>query len=428
MENVISKNNTDAWERLFEKYDIVNEINNKGYFEITAEMIKMTGREPRLMAKFDSSDDLPDIFKDNNLAILPIGRGSYIIGRFQNYQEVKIDNDINVETKYLPEYVTTIDYNNITSEAVSLNAAYTSGMIEDVIGEKVIPTISGRMGTGEFEYSIQLSNNDLFDVNVEKSQMEIDGSYEGVSKFVIIEAKNHFMKDFIIRQLFYPYKVWKKNTTKEIVPIMLIKHDNIYNFFIYSFENDNEYNSIKLQNIKRYILDEIYTPIEIIDIINIMNNLDFVEENPDVPFPQADTFEIVLDLLEKLNEHDMSNDEVKEFIQYVPRQKDYYTNAVKYLGFAKQINNNYSLTEYGKNVMNMKHKERTLEIIRAILSHKPFYIAMQQQLEKNEFDKKEIARIIDECRSELNRSTPERRTGSVVAWIKWILDITLYME
>lgn len=243
MENWITKNNK-AWNDLFEKFNIINAIETNGFFEITADQIKESGREPRLMTKFDSSENLPSIFAENNLAILPIKRGSYIIGKFQNYQSVELNNDLDVETKYLPDYISTIDYSNITSEAISLNSAYISGMIEDIVGEEVVPTIQGRMGTGEFSYQISLKDNNKFDINVQSSQMEIDGSYEGISKFVIFEAKNHYMKDFIIRQLYYPYKVWKRVTNKEIIPIMLIKHDNIFNFFIYEFLAENNYNSI----------------------------------------------------------------------------------------------------------------------------------------------------------------------------------------
>ena len=78
MENWISKNNK-AWNDLFEKFNIINAIETNGFFEITADQIKESGREPRLMTKFDSSENLPSIFAENNLAILPIKRGSYII-------------------------------------------------------------------------------------------------------------------------------------------------------------------------------------------------------------------------------------------------------------------------------------------------------------------------------------------------------------
>lgn len=427
MENWISKNN-EAWNSLFKKFDILKEINDNGFYEISADDIKLSGREPRLMTKFDSSENLPDIFKNNDLAILPVKRGTYIIGKFQNYQSINIDNNIDVETKKLPDYITTIDYKNITSEAISLNAAYISGMLEDIIGESVVPTISGRMGTGEFNYKILLNDQNTFDVNVENSQMEIDASYEGISKFVILEAKNHYMKDFIIRQLYYPYKVWKSNTNKEIIPIMLIKHDNIFNFFVYSFENENDYNSICLKEIKRYILDEPYNPIELSDIMDIMGNVEFVDEDESIPFPQANTFNIVLDLLGELNSQDMTPDDITNFLEYDPRQTNYYIDAAKYLGFVKK-DKKYTLTEYGKKIMKMNHKDRTLEILRSILSHKPFYLAMKQQIENYSFDTDEIAKSIDECRNEINKiSTARRRTSTVTAWIKWILDITTYFD
>lgn len=44
--------NDNAWESLFEKYHIVEEISRNGAFGISASQIKEF-REPRLMTKFD---------------------------------------------------------------------------------------------------------------------------------------------------------------------------------------------------------------------------------------------------------------------------------------------------------------------------------------------------------------------------------------
>ena len=427
MENWISKNNK-VWNFLFEKYNIVDEVNKNGIFEIAADQIKEAGREPRLMTKFDSSENLPKIFTDNKLAILPIRRGSYIIGRFENYQDVELNNKIDVVTKYLPDYITTIDYSNITSEAVSLNSAYVSGMIEDIVGEPVIPTIQGRMGTGEFDYQISLNDKTIFNVNVQNSQMEIDGSYEGITKFVILEAKNHYMKDFIIRQLYYPYKVWKKVTNKEIIPVMLIKHDNIFNFYIYSFTDDNNYNSINLKKIKRFILDEAYNPIEFEDIIDVMNNVKYVEETDQNPFSQANSFYRVLDLINELNSQELSPSEIAELYEFDIRQANYYLAAGQYLGFIEK-DKNYKLTDYGKRIMKMNHKNKNLEIINAILSHKPFCFALEQYIKYFDFKPNKIADIIYDYRDEINsRETAIRRSSTVIAWIKWIIELTTTIE
>ena len=72
--------NKEAWQLLFDKYNILEEINQNGYFKITAKQINEY-REARLMTKFDNSANLPELFKDNNLAILPITSNSYMIAR-----------------------------------------------------------------------------------------------------------------------------------------------------------------------------------------------------------------------------------------------------------------------------------------------------------------------------------------------------------
>ena len=40
------------------------------------------------MAKFDYSKQLPQIFKDNGLGILPIKNGEYIIGKFNLFEKI----------------------------------------------------------------------------------------------------------------------------------------------------------------------------------------------------------------------------------------------------------------------------------------------------------------------------------------------------
>ena len=416
--------NDIAWEQIFDKYNILNSINRDGYFTISACQIKEF-REPRLMTKFDSKIDLPSIFRDNHLAILPTKRGEYLIGRFQNYQDIDIDNSIDVETMYLPDYITTIDCKNINSEAVSLSSAFISGMLEDLVGEEVVPTIQGRMGTGSFDYTIKTENNMDFNVQVENSQMEIDGSYEGLTKFIIVEAKNHYMSDFIIRQLYYPYRVWRKTTNKEIIPVMLIKHDNIFNFYVYQFNSENNYNSIKLVKIRRYILGEIYQQIELEDIYEIMNTTKFVEEDLNIPFPQADSFYRVLDFINVLNDSEMRINEIAELYEFDERQGSYYSAAAKYLGFVESIKGGYKLTEAGKKLMKLDHKSKNLNIVKAIISHRPFYLALEQYLTYGDTNNKKIAEdILKESPKVNSLETASRRAQSVSSWVRWIINLT----
>ena len=72
---------SDAWQILLDKYDIKNEIESNGTFKITASQIKEV-REPRLMAKWDSSEQLPKSLKKNKINILPDSRSSYVLSDF----------------------------------------------------------------------------------------------------------------------------------------------------------------------------------------------------------------------------------------------------------------------------------------------------------------------------------------------------------
>ena len=78
----------DAWEKLFENYNILDKIDKKGYYEIKSSEIN-EHRESRLMAKFDCKNRLPKIFEENNLSILPISRSKYLISDIDVYHTLE---------------------------------------------------------------------------------------------------------------------------------------------------------------------------------------------------------------------------------------------------------------------------------------------------------------------------------------------------
>jgi len=212
----VTKNDT-AWKLLFEKFQIVENVEKNGYVEITAnDILETSGREPRLMAKFDHRKNLPKMFSDNDLSILPVTRGSYIISGFDAYKSIEpLHNEITQAS--LPEYIESINHENITSEATAINCAYVSGILADFLEDEGLkPTVSGRMSSGEFSFYIHSTSKDTsVEVNVINSQVEIDGGYEGIRQLGIIEAKNSISDDFLIRQLYYPYRLWVPKIKKK---------------------------------------------------------------------------------------------------------------------------------------------------------------------------------------------------------------------
>ena len=146
------------------------------------------------------------------------------------------------------------------------------------------------MSSKEFDFSINnKTNKSKININVRNSQMEIDAGYEGIEKILLIEAKNAIPDDFLIRQLYYPYRRWSKKINKEIVPIFFTYSNGIYSLYQYNFEDLLNYNSAILVKNTHY---RIHQTKEITkeDVLDISQNIK-INDEPEVPFPQADTFE-----------------------------------------------------------------------------------------------------------------------------------------
>lgn len=148
----MKKTVAQLWEEIFTDYNILNEIKENGYFKITADQIRVY-KEPRLMAKFDFSKQLPKVFKENDLGILPIRNGEYVIGKFNLFETIKNTKyeEINIKKVELPSFIETIDPDNIYSESNALNVASLSGMFKDAFGEELYETIQGKMRTNTFD-------------------------------------------------------------------------------------------------------------------------------------------------------------------------------------------------------------------------------------------------------------------------------------
>lgn len=212
-----SKNDL-AWESIFVELEILEKIEQDGFFQISSAQINKH-REARLLTKFDHAVQLPKIFQKNKLSIQPIFRGGYLIGTFDSYFKLPKKHLPDIIYIGFPFQTETVNPNNIHSESSAILCASLSEMIDDVVGEKTKFTVFGRMSTGKFSYQIENTvNNKTQTVNVKNSQCEIDRGFEGESKFAIIEAKCESVDDFIIRQLYYPYRLWKSKTSKEVIP------------------------------------------------------------------------------------------------------------------------------------------------------------------------------------------------------------------
>lgn len=415
-----------SWGKLFDKYNIIKEINSNGYFRITAAQINEF-RESRLMAKFDHKANLPPLFTENNFSILPISRGSYIISTFDAYHDITpVANEIlQID---LNNSFETIDPRNLYSESAALHCAHLSGMIDSVLEDETSYTLSGRMSTLDFSYKIRIGDDKYFEISVDNSQCEIDGGFEGANKVALIEAKNFLPSDFIIRQLFYPYRLWKQKLNKAVIPVFLAYSNDVFRFFIYHFDDDNVYNSIRLVGQKNFMIAEEEVTLD--DICCAFKTAQMAQEPIDVPFPQADSFTRIIDLLGLLYNDDLTKEEITTNYDFDPRQTDYYTNAIIYLGLACKFKNNgeiiYTLSNRGRQILSQRHKTKHLALVRQILRHRIFYESLKVCLNKGDLpSKKEVLGIMTSYppNNVGADSTFRRRSSTVIGWIDWILKL-----
>lgn len=417
-----------AWESLFKEYEILSRINAAGEYIISASQIKKY-REPRLMAKFDHSINLPRIFAENNLTILPISRGDYVISHFSAYQPFDV-LDGSVAKASLPKNLQSLDPNNISSETIAINCALASGILSDFLNEDLLfPTVAGRMGSGQFDFTIyNTRTKGVSNVHVNNSQIEIDAALEGVHSLSLLEAKRDLSDDFLVRQLYYPYRVWHSRVTKKVRPIFLVYSNGVFSLYEYAFQDPSSYDSLVLVKQKNYSIED--TMIELSDLQNVASHTQIVRE-PSISFPQANRFERVINLCELLSSQPLSREQVTEKYAFDIRQTNYYTDAARYLGVVEKHYEEgrkpiYALSEWGNRIMCLPFKKRQLAFCKAILQHRPFKLTFERCMEKGAVpETEEIVKIMQE--SDLYKvestNTYARRASTISGWINWMLGI-----
>ena len=248
----------ESWKKIFDYYKISNHNFDTKPYELSATQIKEScqkfkktaEKEVRLLCKQDTREERPNVFKDKdrNLFLLPVKNGLYNIIKGEGYVDIpSIQGDP-------VSYESTLDFPLDTSkignsEMQHLDYAYATGLIKHFVeDETLVLTVRGRKRTPEFSFNVGKHK-----INVSGVQTEVDAGYEGKDKLVLIESKNTNVTNTIIRQLFYPFHQWSQHTQKKIVTLFFHKSkDDIYSIWQFVFKDPQDYNSIKLKEMKKF--------------------------------------------------------------------------------------------------------------------------------------------------------------------------------
>lgn len=243
-----------AWQAIFERYNIYQHNFEIEPFLLTAQQIKdatkhfvVTGqREVRILCKQDTRESRPLVFQKNELFILPIKNGEYVLVKGEGYVDLP---HINKTTQI---YASKLNFHPVTStvgnsEMQFLDFAYAVSLIRTFMNdESLVLTIRGRKYTPKFSFLVGGQT-----IKVESVQTEVDAGYEGQNQVVLIEAKGGRAANTIIRQLYYPFRQWtehlkENNVFKPVYTIFFEKIDNEYLLWQFQFSQEDDYNSIEL--------------------------------------------------------------------------------------------------------------------------------------------------------------------------------------
>ena len=355
--------NDEAWSKIFERLHLLPEIEKHGFVYVNADDIKKASdmREPRLLAKQDTKNSRPEVFKQNKLSILPVENGKYIIFRDDSvrtyYPLEKILADVPTEeyqpTKDYREYQS-LDVRNLSSESQAIDFANLVFLLKTFTGEKELNlTIRGRQRSEKFSIKIPGVNHTA---EVNGVQIEVDAGFESPEKIYIFEAKLGRIEDFNIRQLYYPFKDWSSQSCKEIIPLFFVYTNGL--FYILEFRFDDEYGKLECIRSKCYTVNE---PVKL--EINLQQLLEEIhlEPEPDVPYPQANDLDKVVDIVTNFKSAGLSNKPaIAEFFDFDERQGDYYANAGYYLGLLKRVpdSTEFELTREGEYIAKSENRSR----------------------------------------------------------------------
>lgn len=395
-----------AWEDVFQAKQFDTSLDTHS---ITASDIKtITGEEPRLMAKMDSSNDVPPIFKRYGYFLLPVSRKEYVIVRGKGFHNLESLNPVKNFESRVKFNLTTAQRGK--SEMQYLDYSHIAGVIEDVIDRGTLySSIRGREGSGSFGFNVGDNT-----IEVKGAQIEVDLGLEGMDCIVLLEAKSQTPEDFIIRQLYYPYRRFRNLAPdKTIIPVFFTYDATAqsYNYWVYEFNDFVNYNSLKLLKTHSYSItarNEI-TPSDIYPLDGIYKDV----------IPQANDLDKVLEFIFKVKEGMNSANDIATYFGFDVRQSSYYREAAEALGFMTLVGGKYYLTDAGQHLTSLDTQERNLYFARVINNFELIKISLDVLKTKGKLEKNDLSRIIAE-HSSLSESTVRRRADSLYSWLKWI--------
>lgn len=401
---------TQAWQTLAAtRLDLSEPVNR-----LASADFKALGMEPRLMTKFDSRASRPEVLASNGLFLLPETNGSYLVLRAEGYCDLAWPHSSQVEEVEAHFPLAFDSLRGARSEMSHLDRLFLAGVIQQVIGTRdVWATIRGRRFAPPFDFRV----GDLGRFCANGIQYEVDQGYESEHEIVLFEAKNTTPADFLVRQLFFPFKVFSALSQKRIRLFFFNFNatTGVYSFFEYRFEDPAQYTSIQALACLhlRVRFGETEAPSTLGDWLHRTTQ----RSEATWEIPQADDFSKVMEFALRVESGCTDTGLIAGAFDFSARQSSYYRRASEQIGLI----DGYALTDAGRDFVALPAQKREERMIRALLELPVAREAVRTALARP--DRRICLSDIEASiarNSVLNGSTIGRRAQTVRSWLRWL--------
>jgi hypothetical protein len=293
----------------------------------------------------------------------------------------------------------------VRSESQAIDATFLASRLRTYLNDDAaVLTVRGRLRSGEFGFRFGSCRLDVRDV-----QVEVDAGFEG-SQLYLLEAKFGSIDDVIIRQLFYPVRMWQLLVKKPVIPILLIYANKVFSLYKFRIEDPDDYLSISIDGEPYHFSFE--QPARVPSIQDALDDTKKLRYSPPagVPFPQAD---------------DSNTEELAERLGFDPRQGGYYSNAASWLGYLVRSDSRsgrFVLTAEGRALLSQSPGERVTSIMLRLLSSRIFRGRLEERVQTGQIDRAELMKELAKWET-ITGETLRRRAQTVESWVAWMLRV-----
>jgi hypothetical protein len=410
-----------AWDELFRVLPLRERLRDSDVATITADDIKSrTGREPRLMTKFDTRESRPRAL--NDVTILPSSNGAYALLRGDGYCDLRPADSVRIWSRHRArsDILTLPWVTGPASESQALDMAFASGILDDFFQDRDARlTIRGRLRCPAFRYAFQCASRTV-ELVADGVQIEVDSGFEG-ERVYLLEAKLGNRSNFHVRQLYFPLRMWSTLVaSKPVIAAYLAWSNRRITLRSFRFDPIDLYQSIQPVASVDYLLDE---PDRLPSLTELIESTPPYVGALQVPFPQADDMHRVIDIVDAIGSGVSGRAALASRYGFDGRQADYYANAAAFLGLLERDQRSFRLSPLGHQFVAAPLDRRHEMLLRQIVARPVLRQVAVHIAESGALPPLDAITEIVASRTGLSRGTPQRRAKTVLSWFKWVRQV-----